>query len=171
MGNLYDKLFPKEVIMDDIEIFQNCCKHIWVEISHLLQKEKNYIFENYLPDSTYFFQRFEKEKSPRKKLLNLNKIFNCVYNLAAFNGDTIGTDEEFALLCYSFIKSKPQRIYSNYKYIDLFLQDNTGLEGNQLAKIKAACEHIKKMSFEKLFNINESDYLCNCSLVSKGIIY
>ena len=171
MENLYDKLFPKEVIKNDIEIFQNCCKHIWVEIPNLLQKKKNYIFENYLPDSTYFFQRFVKEKSPRKKLLNLNKIFNCVYNLAKFNSDKIDTDEEFALLCYSFIKSKPERTYSNYKYIDLFLLDNLGLEGNHLAKIKAACEFIKKISFDKLFNINESDYLDNCSLVSKGIIY
>ena len=171
MENLYEKLFPKEPIINDMEIFQNCYKHIWVELSHLLEKNKNYIFDNFLPDSINYFKQFEKEKSPRKKLINLKNLFNCIYNLGKFNGYEIDTDEEYSLLLYSFIKSKVERIYSNYYYVDLFLENKEGLEANQLTKIKAVCEHVKKMSFEKLYNINETEYTNNCSLVSKGIFF
>ena len=46
MDNLYDKLFPKEQSIDEMKIFQNCFKHIWVEISNLEKDDKNYIFDN-----------------------------------------------------------------------------------------------------------------------------
>ena len=171
MENLYDKLFPKEIIKDDVEIYQNCYKHIWVQLTNLLDKNKNYIFDNFLPDSNYYFKQFEKEKSPRKKLIALNKIINCIYNLVQFNDDEIEFNEEISLLNYSFIKSKPERIYSNYHYIDLFLLEKEGFEANQLAKIKGVFENVRKMTSNKLYNINETDYLENCKLVSKGIIY
>jgi hypothetical protein len=122
MEKLYYKLFPKEPDLIDINIFQNCYKHSWIELQNLIGKPKNYIFENYVPDTIKYFQQFIIEKSPRKKLLCIQQIFNCIYNLGKLNGDNVnGVDDEMPLLNYAFIKSKPQKIYSNCKYTELFL--------------------------------------------------
>ena len=166
MEKLYPKLFPKEADNNDIKIFHNCFQHIWVELHHLIDK-KNYIFDNYLPDAIKYFQQFIIEKSPRKKLLCIQQIFNCIYNLGEFNGDKVeGADDEMPLLSYAFIKSKPERIYSNCKYTELFLGNKKyEKEGNQLTKILGICEHMKGLSYDNLFNIDKNDYIRNCNFV------
>ena len=173
MENLYDKLFPKEQIQKDLEIFQKCYTHSWIKLSNINKNKKNYIFDNNLPDSINYIIQFEKEKSPRKKLLCINNLFNCIYNLAKFNGDEIkGVDDELSLLNYILIKSKPEKIYSTCKYVELFLgEKDEGIEGNQLKKLLGICENIKEVSFEKLFNIDENSYINNCELATKGIIF
>ena len=170
MEKLYFKLFPKEPDNLDMHIFQNCYKHTWIELQHLINKKKNYIFDNYLPDTIESFQHFIMEKSPRQKLLCVQQIFNCIYNLGKFNGDNVdGADDEMPLLSYAFIKSKPERIYSNCKYTEIFLgKKKTEKEGNQLTKILGICEQMKGLSYENLFNIDESDYIKYCELALKS---
>ena len=172
MEKLYNKLFPKEPDLTDNIIFKNCFKHSWIELSNLIKEKKNYIFDNYLPDTINYFQQFEKEKSPRKKLLCIQEIFKCIYNLGKFNEDNVkGTDDEMPLLNYSFIKSKTTKIYSNCKYTELFLgKKKDGIEGSQLAKIIGICEQMKIISYKHLFNINENDYNKNCDTTSKKLM-
>ena len=172
MEQLYDKLFPEEALLDDITIFQNCYKHIWVELQNLIKKNKNYILDEYLPDSINYFKKFEKEKSPRKKLLCLKEIFNCLYNLAQFNSDELeGADDEIPLLNYSLIQSKSQRIYSNCKYVELFLGSHQyGIEGNQLMKLIGICEKMKNISYKDLYNIKPNEYSEKCDMASKGFL-
>ena len=172
MDHLYDKLFPKEFLIQDIEIYKNCYKHMWVEFSNLIKDNKNYIFDDYLPDTINYFKQFEKEKSPRKKLDCLQEIFNCIYNLAKFNGDEIkGADDEMPLLNYSLIQSKPERIYSTCKYVELFLgEKESEIEGSQLTKILGICEKMKKSKFEDYYNLTESDYNYKCDMVNKGLL-
>ena len=171
MEKLYDKLFPIDSLFNDINIFQNCYRHSWIDFSNLIKEKKNYNFDNYLPDAISYFQQFENEKSPRKKLLIINKLFICLYNLGQFNGDKVdGTDDEIILLNFAFIKSKPFRMYSNCKYTELFLGNKKfGLEGSQLSKLLLLCDKMEKIKFEDFFNINESDYIYNCSNSKKGV--
>ncbi len=76
------------------------------------------------------------------------------------------------LLHYTFIKAKPKHIYSNCKYIQLFLGNRESkVEGYNLMNILSICEKMSKFSFKDLLNITESDYLLNCDLVEKGILY
>ena len=173
MEQLYNKLFPKQSLISDIKIFENSCRHIWVEFQNLIKENKNYIFDDYLPDTINYFKKFEKEKSPRKKLLYLNNIFKCICNLAELNEEKIeGTDDEMPLLYYSLINSKCKRIYSSCKYTELFLGDKeTKIEGSQLTKIIAICEKIKNASYNDFYNLTESDYIYNCDLANKGLIY
>ena len=173
MEQLYDKLFPKEFLIQDLNIYKNCYQHIWVELANLIKENKNYIFDDYLPDTINYFKQFQTEKSPRKKLVCLQQIFNCTYNLAKFNGDEIkGADDEMPLLNYSLIQSKPLRIYSNCKYTELFLGEKASeIEGSQLTKILGICEKMEKASFEDFYNLTESDYIYQCDMVNKGLIY
>ena len=110
-----------------------------------------------MPDSINYLKQFEKEKSPRKKLLHLNDLFNCIYNLGKFNNDKVdGADDEMFLLNYTFIKAIPERIYSNCKYTELFLGDKKlGVEGSQLTKLLAICENMKDFTIENLDQIKK----------------
>ena len=174
MENLYDKLFPRQPSVNDMEIFQSCNKHIWIKLTHLFKEDKNYILDNYLPDSINYIKQFGKEKSPRKKLLEINNLFGCINNLNKLNGKEMeGVDDEFSLLIFTIIKSKPPNIYTNSKYVEFFLDKNKkeGIEGNLLTKIISVSKIIKDLSFNSLYNIDESDYIQNCEMVSQGIYY
>ena len=173
MDNLYDKLFPKEPSIDDMKIFQNCFKHGWIELSNLVNDKKNYVFDNYLPDSIYYFNQLEKERSPRKKISCVKEIFNCIYNLGKFNGKEVdGTDDEMPLLNYSFIKAKPEKIYSNCRYIEIFLKNKKGLTASLITKLIGICTKMKTLDYKDLYNIESiSDYFLNCENAIKGILY
>ena len=173
MEQLYDKLYPRQKNEIDVEINKNCCKHKWIDISNLINQKKNFIFDNFLPESISYLKNFEKEKSPRKKLYYLKKLFNSIYNLGEFNSkDVEGADDELPLLNYCFIKSMPENIYSNCKYTELFLgSQQFGIEGSQLTKMLGICEKMKNLSYEELFNLNPSDYRFNCDLSESKIIY
>ena len=148
MEQLYDKLYPKQKNEIDVEINKNCCMHIWIDISNLIGQKKNFIFDNFLPESISYLKNFEKEKSPRKKLYNIKKLFNRIYNLGEFNSkDVEGADDELPLLNYSFIKSMPEN------------------------KMLGICEKMKNLSYEELFNINPSDYKTFCDLSESKILY
>ena len=173
MENLYDKLFPKDPSIDDMKIFQNCFKHIWIELSNLVNEKKNYVFDTYLPDSIYYFNQLEKERSPRKKIACVKEIFNCIYNLGKFNGSEInGADEEMPLLNYSFIKAKPEKIYSNCRYIEIFLKNKKGLIASLITKLIGICKKMKALDYKDLYNMESmSDYFLNCENAIKGILY
>ena len=171
MEQLYIKLFPIEPSLIDIQIFQNCYKHLWIEFSNLFQGNKNYIFDNYLPDSINYFQKFENEKSPRKKLLFIKEIYNCIYNLGKFNGGEVeGADEEIVLLNYTIIKSKPERLYSNCMFSECFLGDKKlRIEGNQLIKLLGLCEKMRSINYKDFYKISsEKEYNEKCEKARKG---
>ena len=168
MEQLYNKLFP-DILTNDIDILKNCIKHRWIEFQNLNKDNKNYIFDNYLPDSINYLKQFEKEKSPRKKLLHLNELFNCIYNLGKFNNDKVdGADDEMFLLNYTFIKAVPERIFSNCKYTELFIgEKRLGVEGSQLAKLSSICEKVQHLKYEDLDKVTESDYNLYCDMQLK----
>ena len=172
MERLNDKLFPKDPSSKDIIIFQNCYKHVWISLSNLI-KENNYILEDFLFDSFIWFTKFENEKSPRKKLLCIKEIFGYIYKFAEINGiKEVGTDEEMTLLLYILIKSRLQRIFSNCKYTELFIDENKyGLEKSEMLKVILACQKIESIKMEDFYNINESEYYNNCELALKGLIW
>ena len=169
MEQLYDKIFP-DVLTNDIEILQNCIKHKWIDFQNLNKDNKNYIFDNYLPDSINYLKQFEKEKSPRKKILHLDELFNCIYNLGKFNNDKVdGADDELFLLNYTVIKAVPERIFSNCKYTELFLgEKRIGIEGSLITKLFSICEKMKHFKFEDLDKITETDYYLYCDLQLKN---
>ena len=129
--------------------------------------------DSYLPDAIAYFKNINEEKSPRKKLINVKEIFNCLFNLGKLNGMKVeGVDGELPLLNYTFIKAKPDNIYNNCRYIELFLgKKKSQLEGQKLIELMGLCQTMEKISFDKLFNITESEYEENCDLVKKGILY
>ena len=173
MEKLYTKLYLDEFEPKDLEIFKNCCKNVWIELPNLINVKKNYVLDSYLPDGINCFKEIVNEKSPRKKLLYINELMNYLNKLGQFNEERqIDIDFELALLNYTFIKANPKYIYSNCKYINLFLKDKEKqIEGNLIAKIILICEKMAQFSSKDVLNISETEYEDNCELVSKGILY
>ena len=168
MEKLYDKLFPDDSDNDDIIIYNNCCKASWVELKHFIKGKDDYILENFIPDTNHYFQQINKEKSPRKKLIYMNKIFTCIQNLGLLNGDHFeGTDEILSILNYAFIKNKPVSIYSNCKYMNLFIGEkkNKG-EGHQLSQMIGICQQVLNFNYKCLFDITEEEYNKNCDSIN-----
>ena len=173
MEKLYIKLYLDEFEPKDLDIFKNCCKNIWIELPNLINVQKNYVLDSYLPDGINCFKKIIKEKSPRKKLLCIKELLIYLNKVGQFNEERhIDIDFESALLNYTFIKANPKYIYSNCKYINLFLKDKEKqIEGNLIAKIILICEKMAQFSSKDVLNISETEYEDNCELVSKGILY
>ena len=167
MEKLYDKLFPDEPDENDLLILRNCYKASWVELKHLIKGKDDYILENFIPDTNNYFQQIINEKSPRKKLLYMNKIFNCIVNLGLLNGDKLeGTDEILSILNYAFIKNKPLPIYTNCKNMNLFIGDKKYEgDGHQLSQLIAICQQMLKFNYTCLIGITEEEFNKNCEAV------
>ena len=166
MSKLYKKLFPTMPLKKDLQIFENCVLLSWIEPKHLMKGKTNYICELFLPDITKNIKLIETEKSPRKKMINLSKLFNSISNLQKFNGDNsaLGVDGNLNILNYVIIKSKPFLLYTNAKYISLFIGEKSHqLEGNQLSQLLSICEICEKMSYKDLNDIDKDEYDKKCN--------
>ena len=168
--NLYLKLFPQEQIIEDIKIFQNCFKHQWIEPKHLFKEEKNYVLENFLLESINYLQKFEGEKSPRKKMENLKNIFDYLYKLGNFSNDEVQlVDDELALLTIVVVKAQPLKLYSNCKFCELFYVKG-GFMANILTKLLLLCEKLKNdLSENDFYNVSAEEYNINCQNIINKI--
>ena len=95
-------------------------------------------------------------------------------DLVKFKGDKpLEIDDIIPLLEFSFIKSKPEKIYSNCKYVEFFgdIKDDGKEENLYLSNMLAVCELISNISLNNLYNITESDYEQNCKLSGEGLFY
>ena len=166
MEKIYEKIYPSEPFIEDNLIFAQCILVSWIEPQHLIKGRNNYIFDSFLPDVINYFEKIEKEKSPRKKLENMVNIFVSIENVVKFNGDNkdIGVDDQLPILNYAFIKAHPFPMYTNCKYMELFLGSKKyRLEGNYLTQLFTICKFIENLSAKDLFDVSEEKFKNNCS--------
>ena len=169
MEKLYEKLFPKNMNETDDKINQMCKKLSWVEPKHLIKSKNNFIYQSFLPDLTKYLISIEKEKSLRKKIINMKSIFQCMDNLGKFNGEgKFGLESQIQILNYAFIKAKPSHIWANAQYMELFLGSKKAqIEGQNLASLNLMCEHVLNITADKLFGIDKKEFDSNCNKSSE----
>jgi hypothetical protein len=170
MNNLYKKLFPKRPENKDLQIYNNCVSLSWTEPKHFIKGKINYVYDTFLPDAMKYFKLIQFEKSPRKKIINLSKIFQSVDNFEKFNGGDgrLGADESISVLNYAFIKSKPIQIYNSCRYIELFIgKKSIKLEGNQLAQLKAIINFVLNITYKDLNDVTKEEYNNKCNQYKK----
>ena len=157
---VYDKIYPLVPSSKDLTIYNNCLKLSWTEPKHYIKGKNNYIFDSFLPDVIYDFKQIHKQKSPRKKIIFMRDIFNCIYNVGKFNGENennFGIDDQISILTYSFIKAQPHYIDTNCNYIELFIEKNGG-DDNLLSQLKLICNFINEISYEKLNGVTYEEF-------------
>ena len=169
-GKIYDKIFPKEDQTDD-KIFRQTVFLSWIEPKHFIQDKKNYLLDGFLPDVNMCLKKLENQKSPRKKFTYMSKIFELIRNLVKLNGDDIitGVDDQMPILNYVLIKARPLRIYSNCKFMELFLGERKNKkEDNELIQLLSLCDYICNMSYSKLINVSKEEYQLKCNESAKN---
>ena len=169
-GKLYDKIFPKENQIDD-KIFRQCVILSWIKPEHFIENKTNYVFDGFLPDVNDYLKKLEKQKSPRKKFNYMSKIFESIRNLVKFNGDDIlaGVDDQMPILNYALIKARPLRIFSNCKFMELYIgQKKNKKEDSELIQLLSLCDYINNMSYSKLLDVTKEEYDLNCQESAKN---
>ena len=167
MEKLYDKIFTKAPDPLDIKIHNQCQLLSWAEPKHFMQTKTNLVFDSFLPDVIKYFKEIDIQKSPRQKIIYMSKIFQSISNVVKFSGGgEIGIDDIMPILNYAFIKAKPTHIYSNCKYMELFIGEKKNREeGIQLVQLMASCQFFENVSPDKLYGINDEQFYKRCSTV------
>ena len=144
MEKLFEKIYPQNISDEDEIIFEMCEKLKDKEPGYFIKTKKAQAFESFLPDLTGYLMQIEKEKSIRKKILNLKSIFECMNNLSNFNGgEKFDLDTQVQILTYVLVKAQPKNIYTNCLYMELFIGDKREqIEGQNLMELKLVCEHL-----------------------------
>ena len=173
MNKIYKKIFPINKDKKDEEIEQKCKLLDWIQPKHFIQDKKNYIFDCFLKDAIYYFNKIEADTSPMKKMKSIKEIFNFIYKLVKFNGDKIkaGIDDLMPILNYALIKAKPERIYSNLKFIELYIGDlGSKEEGSQLTQLIALCDFICNIEANNLLGISKEEFALKCDIIRNLMI-
>ena len=161
MSRIYDKIYPKVRNILDINIFENACQLNWIEPENVLKGKVNYDFDFVLPDINNYFNSIRNEKSPRRKLINLNNIFISLNKLIKFTkGDVqIGVDDQIPLLTYCFIKTKPWGIYTDSNFMQLYIGNKKNKnEDNELSQLLSCCDFIKQIKYDLLNNVSKDEF-------------
>ena len=169
MSKICDKIFPKTNVKD-VQIFIKTVKLSWIEPKHIL-KNANFIFDSFLPKVKDIFKFMDKEKSPRKKILYMKEIFKLIIKFVKFNGgnNDPGLDDIMPMLNYCFIKAQPKRIFSNSKYIDLYIGDlRSKGEGSQLTQLLSLCDFIIDLNYDSIYGVSLEEFNKKCTNVEIG---
>ena len=167
MSKIYHKIYPQELDAMDLSLTKKTQIYSWIEPNHLIKENCNYNFELVLPDITKYFNLIDIEKSPRKKILNMNNIFESINSLLKFsqNSTLIGVDNQMPILNYIFIKAKPKGMFTNYEFMELYIGEKIKKnEGNYLAQLKSIIDFTFNLNPRNLFNITEKEFEDNCKL-------
>ena len=165
MSKIYYKIYPQDPDIMDANLYHKIQLYSWIEPNNLMKSNYNYNFELVLPDITKYFNLIDIEKSPRKKIINLNNIFESINKLLNFsqNQKQIGVDNQMPLFNYIFLKSKPKNMLTNYKFMVLYSGEKIKKsEGNYLAQLNSIMEFTCNLKHDNLFNVSEKDFEENC---------
>ena len=165
MSKIYNKIFPNEPYEQDTKIYQQSIRLSWVQLNNLARMKMNFVYGSFLTDVSKYINLIDSEKSPNKKIFYLSEIFNSIKFLLKFNGGVkdFGVDDQMPLLNYVIIKTTPLRIYSNAKFMELYIGDKVNKsEGNQLTQLLSICEHIILIDHSHLIDVSLEEFNMKC---------
>jgi len=166
MSKIYDKIFPIEPYEEDNKLFQQSIRLAWTESKHFINTKRKLIYGSYLNDALKYFNLIDSEKSPRKKILNMMEIYNSIGYLLQLNGigKEAGVDEEMPILNYTFVKAQPTRIYSNAKFMEIYIGERKSQnEGSKLAQLLSICSYVSNLDYSQLLDVTEEEFNKRCN--------
>ena len=160
-NEIYEKLYPPKPFEMDNKIFDKSKSLSWIEPKNIFEKE--YVFDNILPDILKEFERINLVKTPNKKLNCIEKIYKLIISLIRLNeGEdyNVGIDDITPIFFYIIIKAHPFRIFSDIEYIKVFLN---GDYVNKHSLIHLEVLSIKILNSDsRNYNISEVEYEKKC---------
>jgi hypothetical protein len=160
MNKLHSKIFPIEPLPKDITLYNKLLELNWIEPKNIIQKDIiNYTF---FSEPVSLIQKFEKSKSPISKMKMLQKTFQSIQNIIKFNLKELylGTNQIIPIFVYILIKAKPKRLWSNLKYIQLYL--GYKIDQQIFFQFQVAITMIETMDHNRLINVSQEEFENNC---------
>ena len=158
---LYDKLFPLNQTKYDIKFYKKCLRLGFVEPEHLIN-DKNTIDKKLCETSMYYINDMDNKCTPSEKIKCMGKAFNILQNSITFSTgkNELGVDDTIKPLIYMILKSKPQKIYSNFKYCQLYLDPDLSKKqyGILLTQICMITDIINDMKYTDLIGITKEQF-------------
>ena len=171
MDKIYNKIFPVEPNEEDNKIFQKSVLLNWIQLNNLMKTTEELDLGNFENDVLKNIKLIDTKRSLKKKLINLNKIFNAISFIFIFNDkdplkDNMGYG--ISLLKYSVIKAQALRLDSNIRLINLYIGDKMyQKEGNYLKYLKHICDFIPKIQNTDLIDVSFKEFVKNCNDATK----
>lgn len=161
MKRLYPKIFPKTPCPQDVQIMEQCNKLAWVEPKHFEKIEFIDNFDYYIEEIKKHLTNLDEWETPLKKASSFCKINDLCFKIAKHTQSIkeVAVDDTLELIIYSVIKSKPKCLYSNIKFIELFLskEDKKGSMAFSYSNIESAYTFI--LSMEKLKGVDREEFI------------
>ena len=159
---IYDKVFPSDPDNDDTSFYYKSISLAWIEPKHLNQP--NIFFDNFLPITTKYFKQINNEKSPSGKLEIIGKIFEAINNVLIFNkGGNYSTDDIAPIFEYALIKSQPERLSSNLKYLHIFMSQNgSDIKKMQFDYLKNNMNQILNANYNNFSGVTKEEFDTKC---------
>ena len=158
---LYDRLFPLNQTKYDIKFYKKCCRLGFVEPEHLIN-DKNTIDKKLCETSMYYINEMDNKCTPSEKIKCMGKSFNILQNSITFSTgkNELGVDDTIKPLIYLILKSKPEKIYSNFKYCQLYLDPDLSKKqfGILLTQICMITDIINDMKYTDLIGITKEQF-------------
>ena len=167
MSKIYEKIYPRDYDNDDLLFFYKSISLSWVEPKHL-RIPPNININNLILVTNSFFKQIDNEKSPSSKMEVIGHIFNTINSALHFSlGDNFSTDDIAPIFEYALIKARPERLSSNLKYLEFFLERGSELSDMYFDFLKNNLESIKEINYTKFCGIKKEEFLQNCYEANK----
>ena len=155
---LYHKIYPSSPTEQDKIITENCKKLSWTEPKHFFGNIKMNNYNIFMDDIKQLFEKLQKEKSPRRKILYVTEIFKTLVKIKIFNMEQSGIDDILTILMFIFVQVKPKYIFTDIQYIELFVNKTNGDIQNKMAHMKSACNFITNIIHKNLMGVTEEEF-------------
>ena len=165
MSKINSKIFLQDYD-DDEKLYKNQIILSWIRPEHFLKGKDDYIIDIFIPDVTKYFDSFENERSPRKKIESINNIYNFISQVVEFNEGqkALGVDDQLPVLCYCLTKIKMNKFLSNLKFIQLY-KNSLSEKGNEnnLVQLYVASNLIMDIKPKNLYGITPEEFVKKCN--------
>ena len=122
MDKIYEKIYPSVPNPQDLNILNIIRRIPKSYLENLVNK--NYNYENLIPDVTLLFQKINNSRTPLGKLNCLKEILDYITNAIAFKTgkkvNSLGADDTIPALIYFLINAKPYMIITDIEFIKTF---------------------------------------------------
>ena len=92
----------------------------------------NFDYESIIPIINNLYNQLDELRFPMDKLNIINQIFEIIFNIIKYvKGDEYSDDDLSKICQYFLIKIKPEKIYSNLEFLEMF-EDEIENNDNQI---------------------------------------
>ena len=158
---LYDKLYPTISTQEDEFFYKKCNRLKFVKAENII-KNKKMINEKLLEISVNYMTEMDNKLTPLDKIKNFMKAVDILKNSMTFNSGKadLGLDDTLPFMIYIILKSKQQKIYTNFNYCNLFINPEFSKKqyGSMLTQLHMVMDIIKNMKHNELINVNEEQF-------------